>query len=677
MEVKSSIKRLLTHFLKHKGSYQSLEDSCYIVNQTPNAAIKIPKTKYKIKKLFEPSFQCDFFIECSECKQVFLRSSYETECCNKTLKTTNTNHFVAISLRQQLMRSIENNFEEIMSYNPTNQDGTIEDVHDGIGVRNAQKNCSHKILSLTANTDGAAVYRSVFNKSVWPLHLQQNFLLPNKRFKTSNILVAAIYFGPNQPKMTNLFYPLLNELNTIQKEGGITIERNGCEYVFMPVITHFCCDLPAKAKVQNITGHSGHYSCGYCLHPGISVNLRKDGASQKGSYIRYIYQPSPPRDHKSMLKEYKRVATTPILGIRGLSCMVAVDGFDLVYGYSIDYMHCVLLGVTKKLLELWFESKYHQEPFYIKKKNQRAFDQRLCAIRPLSDIGIRPLSIFNRSNFKAKTYRLLLLFYIRCCLPGLIDQKYVLHFELLSSAIFVLLREKVTIEDMRKAEEKLIEFVKAFEQLYGKENVTMNLHLLLHIVETVRYSGPLWSQSAFSFESSNGELIRSNNAKLNILQSMSWKYSIKPTVTVNDDYTIDDGILLRGKFIFEFSHTEKSLLESSGLSDPNDISTFKILKIRSRKFSSMADKQLNTIDFFIELYNGTIGAVKCFVLTKNNIYVLLEKFSTVESIEHIRQVETQDRSQIYLIKSIKSKLIYMQVRENIYVSSLPNSYEEN
>lgn len=500
---------------------------------------------------------------------------------------------------------------------------------------------------------------------------------PNKRFKTSNILLAAIYFGPSQPNMHNLFFPLLKELITIQKEGGITVERNGCKHVFMPIITHCCCDLPAKAKVQNITGHSGHYSCGYCLHPGVSVKSTKDGASKQRSYVRYIYQSSPARDHESMLKLYKQVETEPIQGIRGISCMVAVDGFDVVYGYVIDYMHCVLLGVTKKLLELWFDSKYHKEPFYIKKRNQRIFDQVLCAIRPLSEIGVRPLSIFNRSNFKAKTYRLMLLFYLRCCLPGLIDQKYIVHFELLSSAIFVLLKEKITIEDMYEAERKLNEFVKIFEKLYGMENVTMNLHLLQHIVENVRRSGPLWSQSAFSFESSNGELVRTNNAKLNILQSMAWKYSIKPTVRMEDDHRIDDEILLKGKFTFEFGALEESLLSASGFRDPNVILRFKIMKIRSTKFSSMADKQLNTIDFFFELHNGTIGAAKCFILTKNNVYVLLEIFSTMNSIGHIRKVESSGLSQIYLIESIKTKLLYMKIGENLYVGPLPNSYEEN
>ena len=31
-----------------------------------------------------------------------------------------------------------------------------------------------------------------------------------------------------------------------------------------------------------------------------------------------------------------------------------IPGFDIIKGISVDYMHCVLLGVTKMLMTLWF-----------------------------------------------------------------------------------------------------------------------------------------------------------------------------------------------------------------------------------------------------------------------------------------------------------------------------------
>lgn len=174
-----------------------------------------------------------------------------------------------------------NNFDEIVAFETTNRADTLTDAHDSVQFKKIQSKYSCKILSLTANTDGAAIYKTVFNKSLWPIHLQQNYLTPKNRFKTINILLAALFFGPNQPNMHEFFYPLLKELKEIQKEGGIFIEKDGKQFVFMPIITHCCCDPPAKAKLQCFTGHSGYHACSYCLHPGISIKYQQQISPNK------------------------------------------------------------------------------------------------------------------------------------------------------------------------------------------------------------------------------------------------------------------------------------------------------------------------------------------------------------------------------------------------------------
>ena len=42
-----------------------------------------------------------------------------------------------------------------------------------------------------------------------------------------------------------------------------------------------------------------------------------------------------------------------------------VPKFDVVTGFVIDYMHCVLLGVTRQFVTMWFDSLYHNKPWYI------------------------------------------------------------------------------------------------------------------------------------------------------------------------------------------------------------------------------------------------------------------------------------------------------------------------
>lgn len=42
--------------------------------------------------------------------------------------------------------------------------------------------------------------------------------------------------------------------------------------------------------------------------------------------------------------------------------------FHLVNGVVTDYLHCILLGVTKMLTEFWFDTAHRRKPFHIGSK---------------------------------------------------------------------------------------------------------------------------------------------------------------------------------------------------------------------------------------------------------------------------------------------------------------------
>ncbi len=55
--------------------------------------------------------------------------------------------------------------------------------------------------------------------------------------------------------------------------------------------------------------------------------------------------------------------------------------FHVVYGFVPDYMHCVLLGVTRQLSKLWLEESGSE--FYIGSPDyQRVVNARLSKIKP-------------------------------------------------------------------------------------------------------------------------------------------------------------------------------------------------------------------------------------------------------------------------------------------------------
>ena len=81
--------------------------------------------------------------------------------------------------------------------------------------------------------------------------------------------------------------------------------------------------------------------------------------------------------HKSRLE--KKYA--PVCGVKGYSWFMFIPGFDIIKGIAVDYMHCVLLGVTKTLMTLWFD-KSHTAEFWNISKRVEEVDRHLLNITP-------------------------------------------------------------------------------------------------------------------------------------------------------------------------------------------------------------------------------------------------------------------------------------------------------
>ncbi|PKB99675.1 hypothetical protein RhiirA5_249516, partial [Rhizophagus irregularis] len=59
---------------------------------------------------------------------------------------------------------------------------------------------------------------------------------------------------------------------------------------------------------------------------------------------------------------------------------------------------------------------------------------------------------------------------------------------------------------MNEAHQRLVEVIKLIEIHYGRDMITPNLHLSLHLCECAHDFGPLYTFWCFSFERINGML---------------------------------------------------------------------------------------------------------------------------------------------------------------------------
>lgn len=81
-----------------------------------------------------------------------------------------------------------------------------------------------------------------------------------------------------------------------------------------------------------------------------------------------------------------------------------------------------------------------------------------------------------------------------------------MHFSLLVRGIDILSKEDISETELQNSEKCLIKLVENFQTLYSERFMLMNIHQLLHIIESMRVNGPSFSNNCF--EDLNGYILR-------------------------------------------------------------------------------------------------------------------------------------------------------------------------
>ncbi|CAC5363251.1 unnamed protein product [Mytilus coruscus] len=401
-------------------------------------------------------------------------------------------------------------------------DGTYEDIYDGKIYKSLNREngllSNPDNISFTFNTDGAAVFKSS-KVLVWPIFLVINELPYKLRMKRENMILASLWFGSQKPAMGTFLKPFQHSMKNLYNGIECFSPKRGA-FLSKGILLCGTADLPARSILCNHIQYNGAYSCWKCEQQGTSAAVGKgqtrvfpfDEANPKG----------PERTVHNVIENAHQTlngtngASSVVKGIKGPSWLSFFPEFDIVNGIAIDYMHGVLLGVQKLLLELWFAQKHSSKPFNFFQKLCQV-DERLIRIRPTTEITRLPRTIQNDLKYwKASEYRSFLLYYGAPVLHGILDQERWSHYLLLVNAMHVLLKYGSTDEEVNEAELYLLEFCKNFPRLYNGCYMRLNIHQLLHLADCVRNLGPLYTHSCFSFEDKNGALIRMIRGTQNI-----------------------------------------------------------------------------------------------------------------------------------------------------------------
>jgi hypothetical protein len=191
--------------------------------------------------------------------------------------------------------------------------------------------------------------------------------------------------------------------------------------------------------------------------------------------------------------------------IETISKLVELEGLDVVSAFPLDYMDLVCLGVTRKLITLWM----HKGPMQTRlpSKSIHVLSKLLLDLKPFipSEFVRKTRHIQDICRWKATELRLFLLYIGVVVLKDILNKNIYTNFlSLYISMLILLIPDYMCYIDY--AESLLDYFVRTFEEMYGRQHVSYNIHGLLHIVDDYRNHGPLDSCSAFPFENYNKTL---------------------------------------------------------------------------------------------------------------------------------------------------------------------------
>jgi len=194
-----------------------------------------------------------------------------------------------------------------------------------------------------------------------------------------------------------------------------------------------------------------------------------------------------------------------VTGVRW-SELLRLSYFDPIRFLTIDPMHCLFLGIAK-----WIVKRIWIEEGILTLDSLNIIQKRMDEFQIPSDLGRIPGKINvgeGFSNFTADQWRIFFTIYATTTLweflPA-VDRKILNHFVRVCSILVNRILESHLINE---AHESLIKIIKLIEEHYGRDKITPNLHLSLHLNDCTSDYGPLYAFWCFSFERMNGILGR-------------------------------------------------------------------------------------------------------------------------------------------------------------------------
>lgn len=582
---------------------------------------------------------------CQTCSQEFSKQSLDKI----------GHYFLYLPIKEQLMDFCNSKYyKELRKI-----DEDISDVINGKYYQQLKKNniIGENDISIQWNTDGIKTFNSS-RPSIWAILIQINEL--PYRLRKNHIICCSIWFVSKKPPMNIFLRPFVEELIELHQVGMETTTYLHQNPIRIKVHTLLApVDSSARPSIQNIHQYNGEFGCSYCLIPGESVPYGRghtwvySGDKHEG---RSIAQHSRDCD-----KVVKNPTLENVNGVMGPSVVQLLPIFHIIWSVPPEYLHSVCEGVIQLITSQSFNSRNHQKPWYLGLV-KKEFDEILLKIKPPSEITRCPKSIEERALWKGSEWKNFLLYYSLICFKPFMTKEHYQHWFLFVYSMQIFLKEKITDAEHTSAAKALRLFVLGVETSYGKEFMKFNVHILLHIPQSVRNFGALWAWSTFPFENYNGVLKLLFKGSQYLPEQIAKFYSRLRYVKLSSEVFSKPNCSLKGKAIFQTLMKECKVkrcieygegLRAFGASKDVSLTEFQLSLIQNVLQENV---EINTEFFERFIYNHVLfhvsscsqlkKRINCVIQTNDGNFVMIVKFLSVKT-------ETQSKKQVIIGKELE------------------------
>lgn len=405
------------------------------------------------------------------------------------------------------------------------------------------------------------------------------------------------------------------------------------------------------------------------------------------------------RSHAETLEDALHFRNTGQIthGVRGISPLFAMENVDIIKSVPIDDMHGLHIGVTGRLLDCWFDSTNHRENYYLGLK-QKFFDSKLTSIKPPSNDSRKPRSLTERKFWKASEKRRFLLNYAVPVLHSYLPDKYLMNLSLLSDAVFKLSSKTINRSELPALQQQLSKFTRDYQSFYGVTEMTYNIHLVGHLIKSVRETGPLWTSSNYHFENNNGILAAYVHGTTDPIKQIFTKYSLKKYV-LHDENTTDAcknymkiinqrnkiRSCLELQYCTLFNEIPSLITERESALLGDNIEEFRFFKkiIYKNEIFTIHQPKIATNDSTLHFTNGNFGVIQRIVLVDNlHVKLIVQVLELVDMPlnnflpGHSASVNFGSSLIIEDLENVINKCVLIKKNGFYCVSILPNKYEK-